>query len=68
MNRREYKMIQLSDCFPYNQMSYNLMEGSHNGRLSQESINKANATKAKHGGLCGKNNPMYGKKMLDFMT
>ena len=68
MNIREYEMVQLSDCYPYNEMSYNLMEGSHNGRLSQESIDKANKTKAEHGGLSGENNPMFGEKMLDHMT
>ena len=68
MNLREKEMVQLSNCFPYDQMSYNLMEGSHNGRLSQASIDKANATKAKNGGYAGERNSMYGEKMLDHMT
>ena len=68
MNYCEYLMVQLKDCYPQNVLSYNLMEGSHNGRLSKESIQKANNTKRKHGGISGERNPMYGKKMLDFMS
>ena len=68
MNLRELEMVQLSNCYPYDPMSYNLMEGSHNGRLSQASIDKANATKAKNGGYAGERNSMYGEKMLDHMT
>ena len=68
MNKMEYKMISLNDCYPYNKMSYNLMEGSHNGRLSQASIDKANRTKQLRGGFSGSKNSMYGQKMRDHMT
>lgn len=68
MNNKEKELVQLDNCYPYNKMSYNLMEGSHNGRLSEESINKANKTKQLNGGYSGERNAMYGKKMLDLMT
>ena len=45
MNEKEKELVSLNDCYPYNEMSYNLMEGSHNGHLSKESIEKANKTK-----------------------
>lgn len=68
MNEKEKELVTLNDCYPYNKMSYNLMEGSHNGQLSEESIKKANKTKQMNGGYAGERNAMFGKKMLDLMT
>lgn len=68
MNDKEKELVSLNDCYPYNKMSYNLMEGSHNGHLSKESIEKAKRTKQLNGGYAGERNPMFGKKMLDLMS
>lgn len=37
MNDMEKQLVQLSDCYPVNQMSYNLKEGGWEGRLNEES-------------------------------
>ena len=38
MNRKEKELVQLSNCFPYDPMSYNLKEGGNQGRLSDYSL------------------------------
>lgn len=48
MNNKEKELVQLSNCFPYDQMSYNLKEGGSNGSLSKESIEKCRQTKNLH--------------------
>lgn len=68
MNNKEKELVTLNDCYPYNKMSYNLMEGSHNGHLTSGSIKKANKTKQLNGGCAGERNGMFGKKMTDLMT
>lgn len=37
MNNKEAELIPLSNCYPYNKLSYNLKEGGINGQLSQQS-------------------------------
>lgn len=37
MNTKENELVQLSNCYPYDPMSYNLKEGGYQGRLSEES-------------------------------
>lgn len=38
MNNKEKELVQLSNCFPYDSMSYNLKEGGQEGRLSEYSL------------------------------
>ena len=38
MNAKEKELVQLSNCFPYDPMSYNLKEGGSQGRLSEYSL------------------------------
>lgn len=38
MNSKEQELVQLSNCFPYDPMSYNLKEGGSSGRLSEYSL------------------------------
>lgn len=34
MNNKEIELVQLSNCFPHDQMSYNLREGGYKGQIS----------------------------------
>ena len=40
MNKKEAELVQLSNCYPYDPMSYNLKLGGIQGRLTEESIKK----------------------------
>ena len=57
MNKKEMELIPLSSCYPYDKMSYNLIEGGYNGQFT-DNIKEL---------FCGKNNPMYGKNFEDYM-
>ena len=61
MNLREKELVQLSDCWPTNQKSYNLIEGG-NGQLTDDIKKKISETLKKSGKVSGKNNPMFGYK------
>ena len=41
MNAKEYELVQLSNCYPFDPMSYNLKEGGYQGKLSKESYDLA---------------------------
>ena len=34
MNEKEKELVPISACYPYNPMSYNLIEGGSNGQLT----------------------------------
>ena len=57
MNKKEMELIPLSSCYPYDKMSYNLIEGGYNGQFTDNIKER----------FCGKNNPMYGKNFEDYM-
>lgn len=59
MNYKEKELVQLSNCYPYNKLSYNLKEGGSNGRLSKKSILKISKTKQEF----KKNNPKQYKEL-----
>ena len=67
MNNKEIELVQLSDCYPNNQLSYNLREGG-NKQFTEESRAKLSHSLKSGGKVAGKNNPMYGKSWKDFMT
>ena len=79
MNNKEKELVQLSNCWPQDQMSYNLCEGGH-GRLTNVTIQKikdswsillstslSNYSEKMHNLNAGENNPMYGEKLSDHM-
>ena len=47
MNDKEKELVQLSNCYPQDLMSYNLREGGSNGKLSKESCKKLAKTQSK---------------------
>lgn len=53
MNQKEIELVPLSSCYPYDQMSYNLMEGGHCGRLTEEIKRKLSESKR------GEKNPFH---------
>ena len=55
MNNKEIELVQLSNCFPYDQMSYNLKEGGNQGQFTDEIIKYLKTINSKE------NNPFYGK-------
>ena len=60
MNKKEQELVPLSSCYPNDLMSYNLMEGGHNGRLTEETKKKLSESKM------GEKNPwhkIHGLKM-----
>lgn len=62
MNEKEKELVPISACYPYNPMSYNLIEGGSNGQLTN-AIKQHISESLKSGGkVAGKNNPMYGYK------
>jgi len=69
MNQKEIELVPILSCYPYNQMSYNLMEGGHNGRLTEETKKKLSESKKgeknpwhkSHGRI----NPVTGKTILE---
>lgn len=64
MNNKEKELVPLSSCFPYNDLSYNLIEGG-NGQLSENVKLNISKTLKSNGKVAGKNNPMYGYKWSD---
>ena len=69
MKNKKKELVQLSNCYPYDQMSYNLKEGGNNGILSESSKEKGRQTRIKNGTWpSGKNNPMYGKDWRENKT
>ena len=69
MNQKEKELVPLSSCYPYDQSSYNLMEGGHCGRLTDET--KKKLSESKKGGKNpwhkshGRINPAKGKTLLE---
>lgn len=69
MNQKEIELVPLSSCYPYDQSSYNLMEGGHCGRLTNETKKKLSESKKgeknpqhkSHGRI----NPVTGKTVLE---
>lgn len=69
MNQKEKELVPLLSCYPYDQSSYNLMEGGHCGRLTDESKKKLSESKKgeknpyhkSHGRI----NPAAGKTVLE---
>ena len=60
MNEKEHELVQLSNCYPIDPLSYNLREGG--GKLfSEESKIKLSESLKNSDKLKGQNNPMYGK-------
>lgn len=57
MNLHEKQLVQLSNCYPNDLMSYNLVEGG-NGKMTNQLKKKISDTLK--GKMAGKNNPMYG--------
>lgn len=53
MNQKEIELVPLSACYPYDQTSYNLMEGGHCGRLTDETKKKLSESKK------GEKNPYH---------
>lgn len=48
MNNKEIELVQLSNCYPYDQMSYNLKPGGNNSPLTDEIIQRILATRNSH--------------------
>ena len=67
MNNKERELVQLSNCFPYNEMSYNLREGGNNGAINDISIQKMVQTRIENGSYDSERNFMYGKHLSDLM-
>lgn len=67
MNNKEQELVQLSNCYPYNIMSYNLRAGG-NKEQNKISIQKNIETQKRNGKTKGCNNPMYGKKLSSYMS
>jgi hypothetical protein len=69
MNQKEIELVPLSSCYPYDQMSYNLMEGGHNGRLTLETRKKLSELKKgeknPYHKSHGRKNPAAGKTVLE---
>ena len=69
MNKKEQELVQLSSCYPNDLMSYNLMEGGHNGRLTEETKKKLSEAKMGEKNpqhkIHGRVNPVKGKTILE---
>lgn len=61
MNNKEKELVSVSNCFPQNPNTYNLIEGG-NGQLTDNIKQQISETIKKSGICAGKNNPMYGYK------
>lgn len=61
MNNKEKELVPVSNCFPQNPKTYNLIEGG-NGQLTDDIKQRISETIIKSGICAGKNNPMYGYK------
>lgn len=64
MNEKEKELIPISACYPYNPMSYNLIEGG-SGQLTDAVKQRISKSLKSGGKVAGKNNPMYGYKWSD---
>ena len=64
MNEKEKELIPISACYPYNPMSYNLIEGG-SGQLTDAVKQRISKSLKSGGKVSGKNNPMYGYKWSD---
>lgn len=67
MNNKEIELVQLSNCFPYDLMSYNIRPGGSN-QLSPLSIQKGIETQKRNGKNLGENNPMFNHACTEFMS
>lgn len=67
MNEKEKELVQLSNCFPYDLMSYNIRPGG-SSEQNPESIRKQIETIKKNGSCAGENNPMYGHSCTEYMN
>ena len=69
MNNKEKELVTLSSCYPYDPMSYNLMEGGHNGKLTEETKKKLSESKKgeknPYHKSHGRKNPIAGKTVLE---
>ena len=69
MNQKEIELVSLSSCYPCDQTSYNLMEGGHNGRLTEETKHKISESKKgeknPYHKSHGRKNPAAGKTVLE---
>lgn len=48
MNNKEIELVQLSNCYPYDQMSYNLKPGGNSSPLTDEIIQRILVTRNSH--------------------
>ena len=68
MNKKEQELVPLSSCYPNDLMSYNLMEGGHNGRLTEETKKKLSESKMGEKNpwhkIHGRVNPTKGKNYI----
>lgn len=67
MNNKEKELVQLSNCFPYNEMCYNIREGGSNGSINDISIQKMVQSRIENGSYDSERNFMYGKHLSDLM-
>lgn len=67
MNKKEQELVQLSNCWPNDKLSYNLRAGG-NKEQNEISIQKNIETQKRNGKTKGYNNPMYGKSLKDYMS
>jgi len=67
MNNKEQELVQLSDCYPYDEMSYNIREGGSNGTISEETSKKMVETRMQNNSYASERNGMYGRHLSDFM-
>lgn len=69
MNEKEKELVPLSSCYPKDPMSYNLMEGGHCGRLTEETKKKISESKKGEKNpqhkTNGRINPAKGKTILE---
>ena len=67
MNKKEQELVQISNCYPFDTMSYNIREGGSK-QQNPISIQKNIQTQKRNCKNKGKNNPMYGHSYTEYMT
>lgn len=61
MNNKEAELVQLSNCTPYDPMSYNIRAGGNNGKINQSMVDKMLQTRIDRDiSFKKEKNPMFG--------
>lgn len=68
MNKKEMELVQLSNCYPYDSLSYNLKEGGARGSITEQIKQKIRQTKDLHKEQISKSMSDAKKKYFTEMT